>query len=102
MAALRSLLKKRFIACNDPMTTMMKRKLSSQPFVDDSSSFAQRIRDLPKDLPGTNIKKEVSQVISLSLSLSLSYVDFKEFQFSISISIYIKAEISCCGSLKLC
>ncbi|CAL5192698.1 unnamed protein product [Lathyrus oleraceus] len=29
----------------------------------DSSSFAQRIRDLPKDLPGTNIKKHVSQLI---------------------------------------
>ncbi|GMY23688.1 bifunctional L-3-cyanoalanine synthase/cysteine synthase 1, mitochondrial [Fagus crenata] len=62
MAALRTMLKKRFITCNDPMT-MMKRKLTSQPFVDDSSSFAQRIRNLPKDLPGTSIKKEVSQLI---------------------------------------
>lgn len=29
----------------------------------DSHSLAQRIRDLPKDLPGTNIKKHVSQLI---------------------------------------
>lgn len=29
----------------------------------DSPSLAQRIRDLPKDLPGTNIKKHVSQLI---------------------------------------
>lgn len=36
----------------------------------DSSSFAQRIRDLPKDLPGTNIKKHVSQVSYNSLTLS--------------------------------
>ncbi|GAA0139818.1 hypothetical protein Leryth_004126 [Lithospermum erythrorhizon] len=28
-----------------------------------SSSFAQRLRDLPKEYPGTNIKKEVSQLI---------------------------------------
>lgn len=28
-----------------------------------SSSFAQRLRDLPKDFPATNIKKEVSQLI---------------------------------------
>ena len=69
-AALRSLLKKRFVAYNGSMT-MMQRTLSSQA-VFDSSPFVQRIRDLPKDLPGNNIKKEVSQVISLSLSLSLS------------------------------
>ncbi|CAI9764206.1 unnamed protein product [Fraxinus pennsylvanica] len=35
---------------------------SSSPLV-DSPSLAQRLRDLPKDLPGTNIKKEVSQLI---------------------------------------
>ncbi|KAL2469038.1 Bifunctional L-3-cyanoalanine synthase/cysteine synthase C1 [Forsythia ovata] len=35
---------------------------SSIPLV-DSPSLAQRLRDLPKDLPGTNIKKEVSQLI---------------------------------------
>ncbi|XP_030966111.1 bifunctional L-3-cyanoalanine synthase/cysteine synthase 1, mitochondrial [Quercus lobata] len=60
-AALRSLLKKRFVAYNGSMT-MMQRTLSSQA-VFDSSPFVQRIRDLPKDLPGNNIKKEVSQLI---------------------------------------
>ncbi|KAI3681784.1 hypothetical protein L6452_36588 [Arctium lappa] len=34
---------------------------TSQPLPE--SSFARRIRDLPKDLPGTNIKKDVSQLI---------------------------------------
>ncbi|KAJ9539225.1 hypothetical protein OSB04_031958 [Centaurea solstitialis] len=34
---------------------------TSQPLPE--SSFAQRIRDLPKDLPGTSIKKDVSQLI---------------------------------------
>ncbi|KAJ7951158.1 Cysteine synthase [Quillaja saponaria] len=63
MATLRSLMKKRssVIAYNDPMI----RKLfssSTQPII-DSPSFAQRIRDLPKDLPATNIKKHVSQLI---------------------------------------
>ncbi|KAK4593753.1 hypothetical protein RGQ29_017742 [Quercus rubra] len=60
-AALRSSLKKRFVAYNGSMT-MMQRTLSSQT-VFDSSPFVQRIRDLPKDLPGNNIKKEVSQLI---------------------------------------
>ena len=73
-AALRSSLKKRFVAYNGSMT-MMQRTLSSQT-VFDSSPFVQRIRDLPKDLPGNNIKKEVSQVISLSLTLSLSLSRF--------------------------
>ncbi|RAL48935.1 hypothetical protein DM860_001255 [Cuscuta australis] len=34
-----------------------------QPSPDTHSSFAQRLRDLPKDFPATNIKKEVSQLI---------------------------------------
>ncbi|XP_024992418.1 bifunctional L-3-cyanoalanine synthase/cysteine synthase 1, mitochondrial [Cynara cardunculus var. scolymus] len=34
---------------------------TSQPLPEPS--FARRIRDLPKDLPGTNIKKDVSQLI---------------------------------------
>lgn len=33
---------------------------STEPLVD---SFTQRIRDLPKDLPGTKIRREVSQLI---------------------------------------
>ncbi|GAU37782.1 hypothetical protein TSUD_158630 [Trifolium subterraneum] len=49
------------VACQHPM--MMKRLLTTTATNVDSSSFAQRIRDLPKDLPSTNIKKHVSQLI---------------------------------------
>ncbi|KAH7577951.1 hypothetical protein JRO89_XS01G0319900 [Xanthoceras sorbifolium] len=58
-AAMRSLAKRRSVLCNGPM---WRRFVSTQPIV-DSSSFAQRLRDLPKDLPGTNVKKDVSQLI---------------------------------------
>jgi L-3-cyanoalanine synthase/cysteine synthase len=67
MASLMSFLKRTstsssssFAICQHPM--MMKRLLATTATNVDSSSFAQRIRDLPKDLPGTNIKKHVSQV----------------------------------------
>ncbi|XP_057981460.1 bifunctional L-3-cyanoalanine synthase/cysteine synthase 1, mitochondrial [Malania oleifera] len=56
-----SLMKSRFnMACN---TKQLRTRVfsTSQPLID--SSFSQRIRDLPKDLPATNIKKEVSQLI---------------------------------------
>lgn len=61
MAALSNLMKKR------SHFSIFKEKFfsttaSASPLV-DSPSFAQRLRDLPKDLPGTNIKKEVSQVL---------------------------------------
>ncbi|KAL0428850.1 UNVERIFIED_CONTAM: L-3-cyanoalanine synthase 1, mitochondrial [Sesamum radiatum] len=61
MAALSNLVKKR------SHFSIFKEKFfsttaSASPLV-DSPSFAQRLRDLPKDLPGTNIKKEVSQLI---------------------------------------
>ncbi|AES80214.1 putative cysteine synthase, L-3-cyanoalanine synthase [Medicago truncatula] len=49
------------VACQHPM--MMRRLMTTTATSADSSSFAQRIRDLPKDLPGTNIKKHVSQLI---------------------------------------
>ncbi|KAG8477435.1 hypothetical protein CXB51_030342 [Gossypium anomalum] len=60
MAALRSFLRKRCSTCNELMMT--RRLISTEPII-DSSSFAQRLRDLPKDLPGTKIKREVSQLI---------------------------------------
>ncbi|KAB2056360.1 hypothetical protein ERO13_A11G089866v2 [Gossypium hirsutum] len=60
MAALRSFLRKRCLTCNELMMT--RRLISTEPII-DSSSFAQRLRDLPKDLPGTKIKREVSQLI---------------------------------------
>lgn len=53
-----SFFKRRPVTYTNPIT----RLFSAQPIA-DSSSFAQRIRDLPKDLPGTQIKKEVSQLI---------------------------------------
>ncbi|KAJ4728257.1 Cysteine synthase [Melia azedarach] len=59
-AALRNLLRKKSSACNQHM---LRRFVSAQPIIDSSSSFVQRLRDLPKDLPGTNIKKDVSQLI---------------------------------------
>jgi L-3-cyanoalanine synthase/cysteine synthase len=69
MASLMSFLKRTstssssssFAICQHPM--MMKRLLATTATNVDSSSFSQRIRDLPKDLPGTNIKKHVSQLI---------------------------------------
>ncbi|KAL4361241.1 hypothetical protein GQ457_04G031350 [Hibiscus cannabinus] len=61
MAALRSLLTKKSLACNELMMTG-RRLVSTEPVI-DSPSFAQRLRDLPKDLPGTKIKREVSQLI---------------------------------------
>ncbi|OMP00369.1 Tryptophan synthase beta subunit-like PLP-dependent enzymes superfamily [Corchorus olitorius] len=60
MAALRSFLKRRSLICIDLMVA--RRLVSTEPII-DSPSFAQRLRDLPKDLPGTKIKKEVSQLI---------------------------------------
>lgn len=59
MAALRSFLKKRSLTCNELM--MARRLVSTEPIIE--SPFAQRLRDLPKDLPGTKIKREVSQLI---------------------------------------
>ncbi|KAE8697590.1 L-3-cyanoalanine synthase 1 [Hibiscus syriacus] len=61
MAALRSLLRKRSLTCNE--MTMSRRLVSTEPVI-DSPSFAQRLRDLPKDLPGTKIKREMMQPTS--------------------------------------
>ncbi|KAL9315000.1 hypothetical protein ACSQ67_016001 [Phaseolus vulgaris] len=47
-------------ACYHPI---MSRFFSTTATIVDSPSLAQRIRELPKDLPGTNIKKHVSQLI---------------------------------------
>ncbi|ESW11809.1 hypothetical protein PHAVU_008G061100 [Phaseolus vulgaris] len=47
-------------ACYHPI---MGRFFSTTATIVDSPSLAQRIRELPKDLPGTNIKKHVSQLI---------------------------------------
>ncbi|KAK3028775.1 hypothetical protein RJ639_037996 [Escallonia herrerae] len=64
MAALISLIKGRTSSMlnQHDLLKVKSRLFSGQPMA-DSPSFVQRIRDLPKDLPGTNIKKEVSQLI---------------------------------------
>ncbi|KAF7826070.1 bifunctional L-3-cyanoalanine synthase/cysteine synthase 1, mitochondrial [Senna tora] len=60
MAALRNFLNKKPSSyTNYPL---LPRFFSTEPII-DSPSLAQRIRDLPKDLPATNIKKHVSQLI---------------------------------------
>ncbi|KAH7513103.1 bifunctional L-3-cyanoalanine synthase/cysteine synthase 1, mitochondrial [Ziziphus jujuba] len=60
MASLmRSFLKKR---ASESQSTLMKRFFSTQPII-ASPSFAERLRNLPKDLPRTNIKKDVPQLI---------------------------------------
>ncbi|PON92105.1 L-3-cyanoalanine synthase, mitochondrial [Trema orientale] len=70
MAALRTLLRRKpssSRSTSDNYGFMALKKLFStvQPNIIDSSSssFTQRLRNLPKDLPGTNIRKEVSQLI---------------------------------------
>ncbi|PSS04365.1 L-3-cyanoalanine synthase [Actinidia chinensis var. chinensis] len=60
MAALSTFIKGRSKSFN---TLIKTRWISTQTMVGSDPSFVQRIRDLPKDLPGTNIKKEVSQLI---------------------------------------
>ncbi|XP_052170875.1 bifunctional L-3-cyanoalanine synthase/cysteine synthase 1, mitochondrial isoform X1 [Diospyros lotus] len=39
------------------------RRFSTQPIADFPASFVRRLRALPKDLPGTSIKRDVSQLI---------------------------------------
>ncbi|KAM7472264.1 hypothetical protein LguiA_010447 [Lonicera macranthoides] len=65
MAALTGLIKRRSYVSSLFTSDVIKtssRFFTSQPLV-DSPSFVQRIRDLPKDLTGTNIKKEASQLV---------------------------------------
>ncbi|XP_060969746.1 bifunctional L-3-cyanoalanine synthase/cysteine synthase 1, mitochondrial [Cannabis sativa] len=70
MAALRTLLTRKPSPTGNATDNIkycsmaLKKLFSTQSITESSSSsFAQRLRDLPKDLPGTNIKKEVSQLI---------------------------------------
>uniref|UniRef100_A0A6N2MFY0 Cysteine synthase n=1 Tax=Salix viminalis TaxID=40686 RepID=A0A6N2MFY0_SALVM len=75
MAALRSLLKKN----SSPIPAWNKlgmagRFFSSESAAAASPSFAQRLRDLPKDLPGTKIKTQVSQLIGKTPIVYLSKV----------------------------
>ncbi|XP_023006594.1 bifunctional L-3-cyanoalanine synthase/cysteine synthase 1, mitochondrial [Cucurbita maxima] len=60
-AASRSLMKQRAAISSGACSSM--RKLFSTQTVQDSSSFAQRLRDLPKDLPGTSIRRDAAHLI---------------------------------------
>ncbi|MED6168075.1 CRISPR-associated protein 1 [Stylosanthes scabra] len=63
MASLRSLLKQSSYGAASCHHNSIMRKLFFSTGSSASASFTQRLRDLPKDLPGTNIKKHVSQLI---------------------------------------
>ncbi|KAF5744381.1 Cysteine synthase chloroplastic/chromoplastic [Tripterygium wilfordii] len=60
MAAVRSLFKKRSIAST---TRLFSTQVASDSSSSSSSLFSQRIRDLPKEFPATNIKREVSHLV---------------------------------------
>ncbi|KAL6124173.1 hypothetical protein ACLB2K_076688 [Fragaria x ananassa] len=64
MASMTSFLKKRstLSVCNEALRMKRLFSTTAQPIA-DSSSFVERIRNLPKALPGTHIKTEVSQLI---------------------------------------
>lgn len=74
MAALRSLLKKNSSSIPTCNELVMIRRFFSSEGAAASSSFAQRLRDLPKDLPGTKIKTQVSQLIGKTPIVYLSKV----------------------------
>lgn len=66
MAALSNFIRRRSISSSSSIGNLIRttRWVSTQPIIDSHDpSFLQRIRDLPKDLPGTHIKKEVCQLI---------------------------------------
>lgn len=71
-AALRSLVKQRAAISSDGCSTV--RKLFSTQTVLESSSFAQRLRDLPKDLPGTNIRRAAAHLIGKTPMVYLNKV----------------------------
>ncbi|KAF8412230.1 hypothetical protein HHK36_000190 [Tetracentron sinense] len=60
MARLLSLIRRGSKAFN--YNLLRNNEFSTEPIF-DSPSFLQKIRDLPKDLPGINVKKDVSQLV---------------------------------------
>ncbi|GMN44951.1 hypothetical protein TIFTF001_014147 [Ficus carica] len=74
MAAIRSFLIRRRKPSDSCTLLSLKRLFSSQTVVDSPSSFTQRLRNLPKDLPGTSIRTEVSQLIGRTPMVYLNKV----------------------------
>ncbi|KAL0538127.1 hypothetical protein IC582_027126 [Cucumis melo] len=67
-AALRSLVKQKAGISSDGCSTTVRKLFSTQTVLDSSSSsssssFAQRLRDLPKDLPGTSVRRDAAHLI---------------------------------------
>ncbi|KAK7243174.1 hypothetical protein RIF29_37962 [Crotalaria pallida] len=97
MAFLSSFLKQRS-TCHIPQFRSL---FSTATTITDSPSFAQRIRDLPKNLPGTNIKKEASQLIGRSPLVYLNkvnegcgaYIAVKQEMFQPTASVKDRAAI---------
>ncbi|KGN45669.1 bifunctional L-3-cyanoalanine synthase/cysteine synthase 1, mitochondrial [Cucumis sativus] len=61
-AALRTLVKQKAGISSDGCSTVRK-FFSTQTVFESSSSFAQRLRDLPKDLPGTSVRRDAAHLI---------------------------------------
>ena len=81
---------------------MMRRFLfSTATIVDSSPSFAQRIRDLPKDLPGTNIKKEVSQVYDV-VSVCGMFCVVRSCHATCALESYLSIQLDPSSSAKNC
>ena len=81
MAALSSLFKRK---SSIPFNGLIRssRLFSTETLLDNCPSFAQRLRDLPKDFPGTNIRKEASQVKFLSPAISFLVPFFCQHPFN--------------------
>ncbi|CAI0544084.1 unnamed protein product [Linum tenue] len=78
-SALRSFLRKRSTALiasphRHHQQPLLIRNLSTEAAADSHSSFAQRLRDLPKLLPGTQIKPDASKLIGRTPLVFLNQV----------------------------
>lgn len=72
MATLRNLFTKKSFASNE---LAMRRFFTPQAAAAEAPSFAQRVRDLPKNLPATKIRTEVSQLIGRTPLVFLNKVN---------------------------
>lgn len=74
MAALTSLFNRKSSVPFNGLIRSSIRLFSSDTLLDNRPSFAQRLRDLPKEFPGTNIRKEASQLIGRTPMVYLNRV----------------------------